>query len=56
MNWVKPLKVKDKNGNECLQLCYAYKVLNELQNVGESRYLLHSKVYNHRTVCVCEYL
>ncbi|VDD86073.1 unnamed protein product [Enterobius vermicularis] len=49
MNW-------DKNGNECLQLCYAYKVLNELQNVGESRYLLHSKVYNHRTVCVCEYL
>uniref|UniRef100_A0A0N4UVN3 HD domain-containing protein n=1 Tax=Enterobius vermicularis TaxID=51028 RepID=A0A0N4UVN3_ENTVE len=56
INGAMPLEAADKFGNKCLRLCYAYKVFNELQSVAESRYHLHSSVYNQKAVCACEYL
>uniref|UniRef100_A0A0N5AG38 Ovule protein n=1 Tax=Syphacia muris TaxID=451379 RepID=A0A0N5AG38_9BILA len=55
---MKPMEVMEKSsfGTTCKvqQLCYSYKVLNDLYSVGESRFELHRRVYNHHAVRSCE--
>ena len=59
MSWAMPLEVSDetdKNKNKYFRLCYAEKVSKDLWHVGESRYLLHQTVLDHRVTRVCEHL
>uniref|UniRef100_A0A0M3JH93 SOCS box domain-containing protein n=1 Tax=Anisakis simplex TaxID=6269 RepID=A0A0M3JH93_ANISI len=54
MDWMRPIEVEERLPSgvlvKCSRICYAIKVLNDIDIVGQSRYALHERLYSHHTV------
>uniref|UniRef100_A0A914ZZC2 HD/PDEase domain-containing protein n=1 Tax=Parascaris univalens TaxID=6257 RepID=A0A914ZZC2_PARUN len=60
MDWMRPLDVIEQlpNGRalKYSRICFAVKVIDDVDSVGQSRYMLHEKLYSHHTVRAYEYM
>uniref|UniRef100_A0A0M3IHI5 HD domain-containing protein n=1 Tax=Ascaris lumbricoides TaxID=6252 RepID=A0A0M3IHI5_ASCLU len=60
MDWMRPLDVIEQfpNGRtlKYSRICFAIKVTDDVDSVGQSRYMLHEKLYSHHTVRAYEYM
>ncbi|KHN78807.1 Deoxynucleoside triphosphate triphosphohydrolase SAMHD1 [Toxocara canis] len=60
MDWMRPLEVTEELSYGRLvkysRICYAIKVCDDVDSVGQSRYALHEKIYSHHTVRAYEYM
>lgn len=46
MKWMRVLEISD-SGPKHRRICYAYKIADDVNNVGHSRYMLFDEVYSH---------
>ncbi|VDK58082.1 unnamed protein product [Gongylonema pulchrum] len=53
--WMRVLDVEEQ-GRRFRRICYAHKVADEINNVGQSRCFLFDRLYNHQSVRAYEYM